>query len=720
LNFLAPIPVAIIGWVALALGGLTVLAYVLKMRRRRFEVPFSNLWHRVLREKEATSLWKRLKRLLSLLLALAMVGLLLLAALEPELGRAGASARNLVILLDASASMKTRDAGEGGSETRMDAAKAEVRRILGTLGGGDAAMVMRMDGQTTPLSRFESDMPRLISQVSKVEASDTPADLRRALGAAADALRDRANPTIILVGDGAYDEETLGSAVWGPTGVSPDAKVTGSPQSDHWGGAKATAPAEAPAPRAEGRRLDLIDLAGIQVSYLPVGATGENVGIVSFNARRYATDKTSYEVYIEVQNFGTEPARRKLVLYNGDLATDVRAIELGPGEKLRQIYSRGGGVDSVLRASLELDEAAAGAATSGGAKRDAFDLDDEAWALLPARRKQKVLLVTADNLYLEGAMLVYDNIEVDKLTPAEFDQAVAAGDLPEYAAVVLDDHTPEALPPAPTHLFYFNPSGPHSPFPIKSVLRAPRITEVNDGHPAMRWLVLSDVNFDEASVLAVNREAGEVSLASSVRAPIMAARRTKDRKVVAAGFSLGGTDLMLRVAFPLLLVNALDWFAADEADLLTTYSTGQRVRVPMDGVVAPSEAEVVSPSGKRSRAPLVDGFASFYAAEAGVHRLAAREGGPTGVSPDATQSGGSMSERGGDRVLAEVELAANLSNPAESDIAPSSELILGGQTLAAPAGFRASHRRSIWLYLVLLAVLLLCLEWVTFNRRITV
>jgi len=44
-------------------------------------------------------------------------------------------------------------------------------------------------------------------------------------------------------------------------------------------------------------------------------------------------------------------------------------------------------------------------------------------------------------------MLVYDNIEVDKMTPEEFDAAASGHSLPEYAAVVLDDHTPAVLPP---------------------------------------------------------------------------------------------------------------------------------------------------------------------------------------------------------------------------------------------------------------------------------
>ena len=87
---------------------------------------------------------------------------------------------------------------------------------------------------------------------------------------------------------------------------------------------------------------------------MPVGTSGENVGIVAFNVRRYLANKMSYEVFIEVQNFGEQPAKRKLVLYSGDLAIDVKTIELKGGERQRHIYpNRGGGEDNKLRAELE-------------------------------------------------------------------------------------------------------------------------------------------------------------------------------------------------------------------------------------------------------------------------------------------------------------------------------------------------------------------------------
>jgi hypothetical protein len=319
---------------------------------------------------------------------------------------------------------------------------------------------------------------------------------------------------------------------------------------------------------------------------------------------------------------------------------------------------------------------------------------------LPERLKQRVLLVTADNLYLEGALLVYDNIQVDKLTPDEY-LATDPATLSDYHAIVFDDVTPspDHLPPS-GHLLYFHPQGEHSPFAITGQLSRPRITEINENHPVMRWLVMDDVNFDTASVFAVDRGTSSVALARSIRSPIIAARRDGRRKIVACGFALTGTDLMLRVAFPLLLVNTLDWFAGDDSDLITTYATGRRIRVPMDGTFELSEVQVETPSGRSVRAPLAEGVASFYASEVGVHRLTAR-------APDG-------------QAVASIQLAANLANPQESDIAPSTELNMGGRRVEPPAGFHISHRRSLWLYLTLLVLLLLAAEWVTYNRRITV
>ena len=324
---------------------------------------------------------------------------------------------------------------------------------------------------------------------------------------------------------------------------------------------------------------------------------------------------------------------------------------------------------------------------------------------MPAKKKQKVLLVGSPNLFLEGALLVYDNIELlGRLEPADYEarpNATADADV-----VIFDDYTPAAPPPPPAALLYFHPSGPHSPIAVRGEVSAPHVTEIDEGHPVMRWLALADVYMDRSVAFAPDRTHGEQALAYSVRDPIIAAKRDGKRKVLAIGFSLpasgrdSATDLPMRVAFPMLLVNALDWFAGDQSDLLTTYATGRRERVPLDGVVGATEVEVRGPDGALTRAPVLDGLATFYASRVGYYDLTARAPG-----------GGA---------LARVELAANLASAEESEIAPSAKLSLGGRALAAPEAFAVSRSQKLWIYLIAIVAALLLVEWVTYHRRITV
>ncbi len=222
-------------------------------------------------------------------------------------------------------------------------------------------------------------------------------------------------------------------------------------------------------------------------------------------------------------------------------------------------------------------------------------------------------------------------------------------------------------------------------------LNRPFITEVNPDHPLTRWVSLSDVNIDKSSVFVP--AADDVVVARSIRDPIIIAGRREGKKLVAFGFGLDATDLPLRVAFPVLLVNALDWFAGDDAELLTTYRTGRVWSIPVDPDEKLREIDVRGPNG-RQKAPVLNGRARFYGQLAGVYTLSAPDG--------------------------DLSVAANLADPIESNVTPSAKLTLGGKELVAPPAFTPSLSRSLWVYLVLAGLVLLGVEWATYNRRITV
>lgn len=105
--------------------------YLLRMRRRRVVVPFAALWQRVTRESDTRRLWKKLRRMLSWLLQLALLALLCLALGDPRPEAWLRDPVTLAIVIDQSASMAgaATEAGDDGEpRSRLAAARARARR----------------------------------------------------------------------------------------------------------------------------------------------------------------------------------------------------------------------------------------------------------------------------------------------------------------------------------------------------------------------------------------------------------------------------------------------------------------------------------------------------------------------------------------------------------------------------------------------------------------
>ncbi|MBC7174131.1 MAG: BatA domain-containing protein, partial [Polyangiaceae bacterium] len=135
------------------LAAITTALYLLKLRRRKVEVPFVHLWATVLADQKTTRLFSQLKRWLSLLLALGVVGALALALGDPRVASSTESGRTLVVLLDVSASMQSTDVGE----SRFEAARSAVGNIIDGLGPADRMLIATLGRTATPASPMTSD-----------------------------------------------------------------------------------------------------------------------------------------------------------------------------------------------------------------------------------------------------------------------------------------------------------------------------------------------------------------------------------------------------------------------------------------------------------------------------------------------------------------------------------------------------------------------------------
>jgi hypothetical protein len=380
---------------------------------------------------------------------------------------------------------------------------------------------------------------------------------------------------------------------------------------------------------------------------------------------------------LELSNSGPDVEDVELQLLGDGALVDLTRLRLQPGERLPRFYSQLSGASRTLEAKI--------ARVDG--TRDDLPADDHAYALLPARRRARVLVVTEGDTYLEAALLLDEYLDVTDVAPKAYAAALEKAD---WDAVIFDRVTPAELPKASA--LYIDPRGPGGPVKVEGPLKNPGFDKVDRKHPAVRFLGLDDVNIAAAHKLVP--EPGDKVLGASDggASPILVAGTRGSYKFVALGFDVSSSDFPLRVAWPLFVLDCINWFTDEDAEYLSSFRTGDVWRIPVSSSL--SQATLRFPDGTTRTVPVHEGRAVLLGVQAGFYELAA-----------------------GDE---KTSFAANLLDAGESSIAPQDKLTVDGKEAGEIAGYRVGVRREIWIYLLLAAALLTAIEWATYHRRVTV
>jgi Ca-activated chloride channel homolog len=612
-------------------GVATIALYILKMRRRAVAVPFAKIWQRILRDQDATSLFSQLKRLLSLLLQLALLAMMLIALGDPRLAASVMQGRSVVVLIDASASMKAVDV----APSRIEAAKEKVRQMARGLSGTDRMLVAQMDAAITPLSTLTSDITELEAAISAVQPTDARADFPRGLRFAADTLRGQHLPEIIVASDGALGEahDALGD----------------------------------------------VHIGDIKLSFVPIGERGKNVGITEFSVRRYPLDKSRYEVMLEVTNTHDEPTEVELSLLGDGEVVDITRLKLGPKERLPRFYPNLSGASRTLEARLR----------NADGSQDDLPADDHAYALLPERRRVRVQTVTAGNTYLEAALLLDEYLEVVTVSP---DKYPASG---KFDVTIFDGVAPAYVEGSGAAL-YFDPKGDAAPVKYGKDLKDYGFDGWEKKSPLLRWMVLDTIGIGRGKELVGTDEDKLVAWSADERSGkkrgVVVSGKRDGHRFLAVGFDPRESDMVLRIAWPLFLLNSINDFVEEDTRYLSSFRTGEIWKIPAPQGLAKVLLE--GPDKVVREVPVHDGRAVVLGQNAGFYKLTA---GPI-----------------------ETSFAANLSDVVESTIGPGKEMKIDGQLAGAPSGFTIGVRREVWIYLLAAAVAVSTLEWLTYHRRLTV
>jgi hypothetical protein len=634
-----------------------VVLYLLRLQRKRVQVPFARLWNRVAAATPASRLFRALRRILSLLIQLTIAALIALALGRPELAEDGAASgrfgcsepsppappepRHTLLVVDVSASMDVVDVPGGRLSQAIDRAAAVVRSRR----DGEKVALATLCSQLDLLSPFSADSDALLTTLAtRVRTQDCRADFGVAREAFRSTLAGLSQPRVVLVSDGNVE----------------------------------LPPASAELPFA--------------VEWIFVGNPTPppvNLSLEAFEVRPYLDDPLTYELAYRVRNHSDVEVRASLVLYAGQGSTPEALLEQGRAVETFDLVLPARGVAEDFIANVEIPESRIlGRVVVRGDSGlvDAMPRDDSALATIPPRRKLRVQLVSEGNLYLEAALFVREHVQYTWIKPSAY-----AG--PEgFDMTILDRWVPAQW--AEGAYLVIAPPAERSPVPVVGEVMSPELAKPETKHPLLWKVALADFNVAKMAKLAPAPRDTVIATAASGE-PAIVVHEEGGAKMVLWAFDIGATDLPLRYAFPVLLVNTLNWFYGEDSSLRLGKRAGSDWAVPV-GLLPATVTEVEQPSGAVVKAPVVEQRALVRGERAGFYGVA------TAAGP--------------------LWLAASLREPAESALTAPARGERQYEPPPPPPPKEAAARLPLplWKLVLLAAVALLMVEWFTYQRRITV
>lgn len=274
---------------AVATTGIIVALYLLKHRRRQVVVSSTQLWKRVLENRMENSLFERLRRYLSILLAVVTGLLIAMAIARPEMEWLTGQSRRTVIVLDTSPTMQSRTAD---GSTRWAHAVERANTIVNAGTGSAQFRIADTAGQfDSPFTDNRAELRRLIERMQPISGPSRFPDI-----------------------DPSTDDDTR--VIFITDGVS------------------------------------LVSVPSSATS-ISVFETAPNVGITAFDIRSMPTAPLAYEGFLEIYNFGKEAQSVEITVSGAGQQRIVKRARVGAGRSYKEALDLskfdGGGIRAAVR-----------------------------------------------------------------------------------------------------------------------------------------------------------------------------------------------------------------------------------------------------------------------------------------------------------------------------------------------------------------------------------
>lgn len=425
---------------------------------------------------------------------------------------------------------------------------------------------------------------------------------------------------------------------------------------------------------SDGAFPDVMDFSPGKAEFLfeAFGSRSDNVAITAVEMEETTNGK---QLFVSIKNEGPKKMKGTLSFFVEGNLIDAREIEFGAGDLKGETLNFVADVRQV-EVKLEAD--------------DLLKSDNEAMMIGSGQRVVRVLLVGPGNFYLERALMLEPNVQVDKtdaVPDSEKQEPGSRSQTGRYDLVIFDGVPPVSV--KANSLVLINTTSPDGPVHQAgdSAIKTPQITTWDREHPVMRYVDMAGLLIDSSK--KVQETAWGKVLLESKETPLIVSGQNKGKKWVYIGWNLMESDFPVRPGFPIFVANMLKWTTGDRpAEQGFTLRAGTPVSLALPG----SETQFImkTPDGREQSLEVLDGTLVVRGADkVGRYELL----------------GSNL----------RIPFAVNLLNHDESNIAPRTTFQMGGKSVVAKG--QSSTMRELWKPLALLALIILAVEWWIFIKR---
>lgn len=259
-----------------------ILLYMLKFQRQKVEISSILLWQMVLQDRQANRPWQKLKRNLLLIVQLVILAALVFALIQPAIFGNAISNAQVIVILDATASMQASDV----SPSRFESAKEELQKIINDLPNSSELTLIQASSEPTVLIAHSQDKSEMREMVEAATVSFGEANWS-AVFALANASITVPDHLVVLLSDGNFPE-------------------------------------------------DNISLYTDRFEYRLVGSSENNIGI---NAFSISPAGSGSELFIKVRNYSDSAKSALLSIFQGEELLQANSIEIPAGENYTEVIT---------------------------------------------------------------------------------------------------------------------------------------------------------------------------------------------------------------------------------------------------------------------------------------------------------------------------------------------------------------------------------------------